>query len=205
MQWLDMYLCILVPKPMKKLSEETKTFVLSLARNAIISELERFPLDIGDVPDEAKQKAGTFITLTLSGVLRGCVGQLEARNEIYRGVIENAKLAAFHDTRFDPLRRDEADNIVIQVSVLSPLQELTCGNPGELCSSLNKNKPGVVLTADGHKATFLPHVWKELGDAEVFLSNLCVKAGLPPMFWRDHLDELTFHTYTVDSFSEGDI
>jgi uncharacterized protein len=188
-----------------ELSIETKRFVASLARNAIISELDGFPLETGKVPDEAERKAGTFVTLTLSGLLRGCMGQLDAHTEIYRGVIENARLAAFHDARFDPLRKDELDKISIQVSILSPLREIVCEDPGELCSRLGKEKPGVVLEADGHRATFLPHVWEELDGVEEFLSTLCSKAGLPPMYWRDRLGELTFQTYSVDSFSEGNV
>jgi AMMECR1 domain-containing protein len=61
-------------------------------------------------------------------------------------------------------------------------------------------KPGVIIRKGGRQATFLPQVWEELPDAEDFMSQLCMKAGLAPDAW--HEEGMQFMTYGVTSFEE---
>ncbi|OHE04960.1 MAG: AmmeMemoRadiSam system protein A, partial [Sulfurimonas sp. RIFCSPLOWO2_12_FULL_34_6] len=77
------------------------------------------------IPDDKtkeyyKEKQACFVTLTFGGKLRGCIGSLEARQELWKNVAENAVSAAFYDTRFIPLKKEELKKIKIEVSVLSP-------------------------------------------------------------------------------------
>jgi AmmeMemoRadiSam system protein A len=190
---------------MSDVSESEKILLLRLAREAIRSEIENREMDIGEIPDTLKERMGVFVTLTKRGELRGCIGMLEPVNEIADAVVRNSRMAAFSDARFDPLREEDLDDIVIEVSLLSPVSDFVVDDPGDLIRALEEEKPGLVISSGAHRATFLPHVWGELKEARVFLSNLCMKAGLPPNFWKDHFDEMEFQTYTVESFKEGEV
>lgn len=70
--------------------------------------------------DELNEQRATFVTLTLNGRLRGCIGSLNAHTFLYEDVFINARKAAFNDPRFEPLKFKDFTNIKIEVSVLTP-------------------------------------------------------------------------------------
>ena len=57
---------------------------------------------------------------------------------------------------------------------------------------------GIILKSNGKSATFLPQVWEQLPDKEVFLEQLCLKAGLFKDDWKDA--EIWF--YRVEKIKE---
>lgn len=181
-----------------------KDFLSKLARKAITHYLEtgRY-LKISPNEISSKnllRKQGTFVTLTINGALRGCIGRLEPVKPLYQDVIENAVSAAFFDPRFYPLQKEELDKIIIEISLLSSPQKLNYKIPEKLLKVLTKEKPGVLIKKNGQKATFLPQVWEELKTPEEFLSSLCLKAGLSPFTWREN--DLEVFTYTAEVFHE---
>ncbi len=145
-------------------------------------------------------RAGTFVTLTRAGRLRGCIGNLTSSDTILEGVRRNALHAAFHDPRFSPLAADELDSTRIEVSVLSVPQKLAFRGPQELLALLHPGRDGVVLKRGLASATFLPQVWQQLPRAEDFLGQLCLKAGLPRTAWKESGIEI--ETYRVQIFEE---
>ncbi len=185
-------------------SEEERKFILQLAREAIIyyldNNLELVKEEVNVSSDKLKQKQSCFVTLTINGELRGCVGHLEATEPLYRDVIENAVGAAFRDNRFEPLRKDELEKIAIEVSVLSSPQVLEYKNVRELLARLRPEIDGVIIEKGEAGATYLPQVWEELKTPEEFLSSLCLKAGLEEEEWEK--GTLKVLTYTVEIIEE---
>ena len=169
---------------------EHQRLLLQIAHDAIFQAVERhhavFP-SIGKIPAELMEKRATFVTLTLAGNLRGCIGMLEACRPLAEDVAQNAVSAAFHDPRFPPLSRDEFDDLKISISVLSPPQEMTFSSEADLLEKIRPGVDGLILQEGFRKGTFLPSVWEELPDKEMFFEHLKLKAGLPAGYWSDTL------------------
>jgi AmmeMemoRadiSam system protein A len=144
------------------------------------------------------KRQACFVTLTLDGELRGCIGSIEAKKELWKDVIENSLHAAFDDTRFNPLEKSEINKIKIEVSVLSPMKKLIYLDNTNLLKKI-KNK-GVLIKSGFYSAVYLPQVWENLPQSEEFLSSLCEKAGLSRDYWKEH--KLEVYIYTVDNLSE---
>lgn len=162
--------------------------LLILARKAIESKLNNRRLEVeANIKREYKSKKACFVTLMKEGELRGCIGSLEPRQELWKDVVENAKNAAFSDYRFFPMTKEEFKEIKIEISILSLPRRLKYKDSEELKEKI-KGK-GVVIKKNWHTATYLPQVWEQLPDAEKFLSSLCIKAGLNPFAWKEEIDE----------------
>lgn len=141
-------------------------------------------MEIGRIPEEFKVRKACFVTLTINGNLRGCIGTLEPREELWRAVVSNAISAAFRDPRFWPLTKEELEKVEIEISVLGLPKSFKYENIGQLLEYLGKERPGVIVEKSGFSATFLPQVWEELKKPEEFLTQLCLKAGLAGDEWR---------------------
>ena len=200
--------------------------LLPLARGAIAARLDPTGPTGPAAPDAARQAdpeaaahstaetaahaawldapGASFVTLTSGrapgGALRGCIGSLGARRPLREDVEANAVAAALHDPRFAPLTARELDDTVVEVSVLSAPAALPAADEAELLARLRPGVDGVVLSACGRRATFLPQVWEQLPDPADFLARLRRKAGLPADYWgRDVVVE----TYTVTAWQEA--
>lgn len=142
-------------------------------------------------------KGGSFVTLRIDKNLRGCIGSIEAHESLYLDVAENAIHAAFFDPRFEPLTKEEAQKIGIEISVLSRPKPLSFISPEDLLAKLQPNKDGVVLKFGLKRATFLPQVWEELPDKKDFLGHLCSKAGLDRDCWKKRGVEIdVYHVFS---------
>ncbi len=126
------------------------------------------------------EKRACFVTLTLNGKLRGCVGSLIAHRSLLEDLLHNAKQAAFADFRFDRLTKEEFENTKIEISILSVPKVLHYSSFADLEKKLIANVHGVILELNGKKATFLPQVWEQLPTFNEFMVHLCKKAGLDP-------------------------
>lgn len=135
---------------------------------------------------ELAQKGATFVTLTLHGALRGCIGSLSAYRPLIDDLIDNARSAAFRDPRFYPLTITEFDEVEAEVSLLSEPKPLEYGSTADLKAKVRPGTDGVVLSLHGRRATFLPQVWDELPTFELFFSHLCQKAGLGADCLEEH-------------------
>jgi len=175
--------------------------LLKLARQAIKSYLlEERKVEVNeDIRKKYSEKGASFVTLTEHGNLRGCVGSLDARQELWRDVMNNALNAAFRDSRFPPLTKDELDDIKIEISILSKPEKLDYKDEKDLLNKLDK-KYGVVIKKEGRSATYLPQVWDALEDKEKFLASLCLKAGLTSDAWKEKDAEI--FVYEVKKFEE---
>ncbi len=181
------------------LSKEEREYLLKIAREAIKAKLEGREYKPPKPPTRRLlNKQGVFVTIKERGDLRGCIGFIQPVASIVDSVVENAINAAFNDPRFPPLSKEEFDKITIEISVLSPLEEI----PKEkFIDVLTPFKHGVVIEKGWHRATFLPQVWEELPNVEEFMAHLCMKAMLPPDEWKK--SGMRFYIYTVEEFSEN--
>lgn len=158
--------------------EQAGRTLLQIARGAIEERLfEKRPLPF-DAP-WLRQAGASFVTLTKNGELRGCIGSLEAARPLAADVAENAIGAAFRDPRFPELTAAEWPQCEVEVSLLSTPKALRFADEADLLAQLRRGKDGLILEADGRRATFLPQVWESVPDQRMFLGELLRKAGLP--------------------------
>ena len=148
--------------------------------------------------EKYKNKRACFVTLTEQENLRGCIGSLEATQELWKDVQENALRAAFEDYRFPPLTKEELKKIKIEVSVLTEAKKLDFKNSDELLKKIN-NSMGIILKKGVYTATFLPQVWKQIPNKKRFLEELSLKAGLSKDSWKNPSTE--FFYYKVKAYS----
>ena len=177
--------------------------LLRLARGSIEHGLihrEPLPVNCDELPDALAVPAATFTTLRLQGELRGCSGSLEARWPLAQDVARSAFQAAFRDPRFDPLRQDDLSATRLEVSVLSPLESIRFTHEADLLDQLVPGTDGLVIIAEGRRATFLPKVWDMLPDPRHFLAALKAKCGLAEDYWSERLE---FQRYTTTSYEEA--
>jgi uncharacterized protein len=182
------------------LTEEQGKVLLRLARQAIGEQLG---IEGGEAPlpdPGLAVEGGTFVTLKIGGALRGCIGNLKADGSVGEGIKRNARNAAFNDSRFAPLTVEELAQVHIDISILSPPQPLDYSDGEDLVAKLQPGKDGVILRLGMNGATFLPQVWEQLPDPQLFLGHLCQKAGLSGTAWRDSHPEIEI--YEVQCFEE---
>ncbi|GGO76092.1 hypothetical protein GCM10011348_02480 [Marinobacterium nitratireducens] len=164
--------------------------LLEVARDAIRYGLGNGTaprIDLTPEPPGLCARRACFVTLQQNGRLRGCIGSLEARQPLLQDVAENAWSAASRDPRFPPVTPDALAQLVIEVSVLTPLEPLSFTDEASLLAQIRPARDGLLLSWGRHRGTFLPAVWEQLPDTAAFWSQLKRKAGLPADFWHDDL------------------
>ena len=160
-------------------SDEQGRTLLGIARGAIGSQLGQAAAPRLDHPAWLAQPGASFVTLTIDGALRGCIGSLQAHRSLGIDVAANAENAAFRDPRFAPLTLQEWPRVAAEVSVLSAPERAEFGDEIDLLGRLRPGVDGVILEYAGRRGTFLPQVWESLPDRRRFMQELKRKAGLP--------------------------
>lgn len=188
-------------RPARSLPPESESRLIILARDSIRYGLTHripLPVDLTEIPPELAEPRASFVTLTLAGRLRGCIGSLEAVRPLAEDVAHNAFAAAFRDRRFQPVEDWELDRLDIHLSLLTPAEPMVFSSEADLLGQLVPFEDGLIL-AEGHRrATFLPSVWESLPDAVDFLAHLKQKAGLAPDYWSNSLGAWRYRTEVVE-------
>ena len=188
------------------LTTEEKKSLLRVARRAISEAVRQeviTPLHLDNLSPTLQKNGASFVTLTINGELRGCIGALEAYQPLALDVQEHAIAAALHDHRFPRVTPYELGSINIEISWLSEAVDLVYGKPLDLPILLHPGIDGVILQDGFRKATFLPQVWQQLPDPVEFLGHLCNKMGAESDLWQRRL--LKVKTYQVEEFSEAQV
>ena len=167
-------------------------FLVNLARNAI-EEYLTSGLDIdppAHTPKHLLEKLGVFVTLNSTkptSQLRGCIGFPLPTDPLAVATIRSAVEAATADPRFDPVGLSEfKERVVMEVSVLTLPKEVAAKKPVERAMEIEIGRDGLIVGRGGRRGLLLPQVAPEWNwNAEEFLSNCCLKAGLPPDAWLD--------------------
>jgi len=105
-------------------SQQEKNLMLSLARSTLEEKLSMKSISYPRIPQNLRQKRACFVTLTINGKLRGCIGHILPVQELWKDIRENALAAAFRYPRFPPLTRNEFNLIRIEISVLTIPKQL---------------------------------------------------------------------------------
>ncbi len=181
-----------------ELSEESKGILLLAARDSIqsiFSEKKPPIIDYTYYPDLLKEGYGVFVTIIINNQLRGCIGYITSNMPLFDTVCDSAVQAASNDPRFYPISEEELPYLNIEISILSPLMDIT--NYDQIKIGLH----GLVLEDDYYRAILLPQVAVENNyDVDQFLTALCEKAGIEPYAWRT--DNLNIKVFTASIFSE---
>lgn len=187
----------------KKLNEEEKRTLLHIARESLergVKGEKQTPLDLKFMPPLLRGQGASFVTLTIHGDLRGCIGALEPYQPLALDVREHAIAAALDDPRFPQVKPSELDQVEVEVSRLTVPERLEYKDAEDLLTKLRPRVDGVILRAGFRRATFLPQVWDKIPDQAGFLDNLCYKMGASQNLWRrEHLEVLI---YQVEEFHE---
>jgi len=164
--------------------------IVQLARGSIESMFRRKSVDLGEY-DEFSEKQGVFVTLNKNGELRGCIGFPEPVYPLNRAVVEAARSAAFSDPRFPPVEEDELDEITAEVSVLTVPEIISIRKPEEYPDRIVIGSDGLIIRGVLGSGLLLPQVpVEQCWDAEQFLCQICLKAGLPIDAWKDQKNRL---------------
>lgn len=180
------------------LNETDKAKLLELARKTLENHFNR--RTIPDFTTDRKsllEPKGAFVSLHKDRQLRGCIGQLEPDQELFRIVQQCALSAALKDPRFSPLEEEELAGLDIEISVLTPFKQVL--NVDEIVVG----KHGLFLVRGHCRGLLLPQVATEFGwDRIQFLKQTCFKAGLPGTAWQDPATEI--YSFEAEVFSEAD-
>ena len=187
------------------LTEAEKQTLLRLAREALESSVrgkDLPPVDPAALTPLLRAEGASFVTLSMHGQLRGCIGALQPYQPLYEDVREHAVAAALQDTRFSPVRPSELAHINIEVSRLTMPQALTYKDADDLLAKLRPGIDGVILRDGRQRATFLPQVWAQIPDKRDFLGQLCLKMGASANLWQ--LKHIEVQIYQVEECHEQD-
>ena len=158
-------------------------------------------IDPGQYPEPVCRILASFVSVYVDGRLRGCRGSLDATRPLVEDIWQNAYSSALKDSRFAPVATAELEHLDIEISVLSPLEELNVATAQEFLRLIEPGVHGALIRLGDLGATFLPKVWKGLPDKIEFFEQLRLKAGLPSDYWSP---ELTCFRYVAFDFGTRD-
>jgi AmmeMemoRadiSam system protein A len=189
---------LLISETYSPLTLDQKIDLLRIARESIYHFVSRGRAPASEVEDDRLTvPQGVFVSLHINDRLRGCIGTLTGDGPLHATVCDMAVSAASNDPRFAPLRMDEVPRIDIELSILGPLQTVS---PKEV----EVGAHGLFVTMGRTRGTLLPQVATQFSwSREEFLSQTCVKAGMPPEAWKD--SECHIAAFTAEVFAESDI
>ena len=166
--------------------EEGKKAV-ELARNVVDAFVTGLNEVSKETPPSFEKLSGAFVTLNTypEKELRGCIGIPEPIMQLKKAIMEAAKSACM-DPRFPPLKPSELDNIVVEVTVLTPMELVKASSPGEYPDKIKVGEDGLMIKKSYYSGLLLPQVPVEWGwDEREFLCQVCIKAGLMPDEWLE--------------------
>ncbi|MFH1132985.1 MAG: AmmeMemoRadiSam system protein B [Nanoarchaeota archaeon] len=199
------YAAVAFVEPEAELTADDKEELLALARQSIVEYTmtgKKPNVDAKDLSPALTEEQGCFVTIEKNSALRGCVGHIFPQEALYQCVIDNAANAAAHDSRFLPLTPAELEAVIVEVSILSVPQPLLFSSGDDLKEKLTPLRDGVVLRKGRLVSVYLPQVWEELPDKDIFLSSLCEKGGMPKLCWQDTATQV--FVYQADVFEEAE-
>ena len=165
-------------------------YIIDIARKSILASVNQEEFIPRDIPSVLTEYGASFVTLKKNEQLRGCIGSVYPTKPLILDIIDNAKNAGFQDPRFEPLTVDELDKLQVSVSILSSIERIMFKDERDLLSQIYPH--GVILVEGEKRAVYLPVVWEQLPDRQVFLNSLKEKAGLEPDYFSRTLEAYKF-------------
>jgi uncharacterized protein (TIGR00296 family) len=184
-------------------SDQDGQLAVQTARAVMESHVRKEEPPKLDLPARFKGKSGVFVTLTThpGDDLRGCIGYPEPLLPLEDALRDSAVSACSRDPRFPPVRPAELGGIKIEVSLLTPPEEIEVKKPTELPKKVKVGEDGLIVQRGFNRGLLLPQVPVEWEwDSEEFLSQTCLKAGLTPDAWLK--DGTKVFRFQAEVFSE---
>ena len=170
-------------------------YIKDVVRKSILSGFTGEEYIPRDIPSVLTQYGASFVTLNRNDQLRGCIGSIYPTKPLILDLIDNAKNAAFHDPRFMPLAQEEFKNLDITISLLTSIERINFKDEKDLLSKIYPH--GIIIAERDKRAVYLPEVWEQLPERDVFLDSLKEKAGLPPNYFSRFLEAYKFDTTII--------
>ena len=171
-----------------RLSDSDGVLLIKIARMAVtefLSNGKRMKLESED-EKKFSFNSGVFVTLNNADGLRGCIGFPMPDKKLSHGIIDAAIAAATEDPRFSPVKANELNDIVFEVTVLTPPVEITVNDPMEYLEKIKVGRDGLIIRNSFSSGLLLPQVPIEYGwNVEEFLQHTCEKAGLARDTWKN--------------------
>lgn len=167
-------------------------YILNVVKSSIAYAIKGQDFIPRDIPTVLTQYGASFITLKQNNNLRGCIGSVYPTKPLILDIVDNARNAAFQDSRFEPITEREFSTLQVSVSILSSIERINFKDEKDLLSKIYPH--GIIISEKDYRAVYLPVVWEQLPDREVFLNSLKEKAGLPPDYFSR-----TFEAYKFDA------
>lgn len=176
----------------KFLKDNFSGLMLKICKESIQAGLnkENIKPEYEALPAVFYENGACFVTLEKHGDLRGCIGSIIAHQPLIADLIQNARNAAFSDPRFLPVKAEELNELSIAISLLSAPVKMVFADEKDLLAQIVPFKDGIIIKDGGYQAVYLPSVWEQLPDKELFLKSLKQKAGMR----LDHFSK-TFEAY----------
>jgi len=169
--------------------------LLKLARDSIESYFSGKEINLKPY-EKFSEKRGVFVTLKIKDELRGCIGYIKPILPLYKAVFEMARAAAFEDSRFYPLQKEELKKTEIEISVLTIPKQIEA-DP----KNLETGKDGLIIEMNNQSGLLLPQVAAEYNwNAKKFLEQTCIKAGLQKDSWQN--PKCRIYKFQAEIFNE---
>jgi AmmeMemoRadiSam system protein A len=169
--------------------------LLGIARAAVLHHLGLVPAPATPTAGRLGEKRGAFVTLHVTGDLRGCIGTFAAQAPLSETVARMAVAAAAEDPRFEPVSARDVPELHVGISALELPHRLA--DP----RTVQVGKHGLIVKQGWARGALLPKVAVENGwDAESFLRHTCLKAGIHPGAWKE--PDCEVQAFEADEFEE---
>ncbi len=181
------------------LDKKQKNFLIGIAHDAILHKLStgsKLVLNEDKIDDNLKKTSGVFISIYTNGELKSSIGNIEYPDKLYKTVIETSVVAAFENGY--TVSKENFNKIKIKISIPDKLEKIDIKNDSQLYIKMQENIDGIMIDHNGSKTSFLPGDWSKTKSNDVFLSELCIKAGLKAEEWK--VEGFGLFTYTVEEF-----
>jgi uncharacterized protein (TIGR00296 family) len=185
-------------------SDEDGILAVRIARAVVEAHVDKQKMPDFKVPETFKKKSGVFVTLTTypGDQLRGCIGYPEPIMPLIDAIKDSAVSACSRDPRFPPVKPSELKHIKVEVSLLTPPEEIRVNKPKECVVKVAVGEDGLIVERSWARGLLLPQVPIEWGwDAEEFLCQTCLKAGLMPDAWLQEGTKI--FKFQAEVFSES--
>ena len=190
-----------------KVEDETGQYLVKLARYAAESWIieGKTPKPIEPMPEQAKFQTGAFVTVKKimenDHTLRGCIGYILGIKPLYQEIIDLSRESTLNDPRFSPVSEGELNDLLFEVTVLTPPVEIEYNSSEELLNQIEIPGDGLIVKHNRFQGLLLPQVPIEQGwNEEEFISYTCRKAYLPVDIWRN--EKITVEKFRGSIFSE---
>ncbi len=188
-----------------KFNLEEGKFLVKLARKSVeyFLNTNKYPQLPQKYPENLNKSMGIFVTITTfpGGSLRGCIGYPYPFSSLIELCISSSIKAACEDPRFECLKKEELEEVVFEVTILSPMIALDQSKPYEEQIEIGRDGLFVVCDAYGKSGLLLPQVATEWGfNKKTFLKEVCRKASLNDNCMHDK--NCTFYRFESQIFKE---